>query len=71
LSRFWSFSAARGRINTGFHIFRSPISSAIDKDPARIDEGKIASEARFDGKWGLRTDMALSSEEVALKYKQL
>jgi transposase len=43
----------------------------IEKDSARIDEGKITSDARFDGKWVLRTNTALSSEEVALKYKQL
>jgi transposase len=43
----------------------------VEKDSARIDEAKIASEARFDGKWILRTNTALCSEEVALKYKQL
>jgi transposase len=37
-----------------------------------IDEAKVKSEARFDGKWVLHTDMKeLSAEEVALKYKQL
>jgi len=37
-----------------------------------IDEEKIKWEERFDGKWVLQTDMeALSSEEVALQYKQL
>ena len=36
-----------------------------------IDEKKIESEARFDGKWVLRTNTKLSTEEVALKYKQL
>ena len=37
-----------------------------------IDEAKVKSEARFDGKWVLQTDMSeLSAEEVALKYKQL
>jgi transposase len=43
----------------------------VEKDSAHIDESKIASEARFDGKWVLRTNTKLSSEEVALKYKQL
>ena len=36
-----------------------------------IDEKKIKSEARFDGKWVLRTNTDLPAEEVALKYKQL
>jgi len=37
-----------------------------------IDEQKVKTEARFDGKWVLQTDMdELSAEEAALKYKQL
>ena len=36
-----------------------------------IDEEKIKSEARFDGKWVLRTNMDISARETALKYKQL
>lgn len=37
-----------------------------------IDEAKVKSESRFDGKWVLQTDLeALSAAEVALKYKQL
>jgi hypothetical protein len=36
-----------------------------------IDEAKLKAEERFDGKWVLRTNTELSSEEVALKYKQL
>ena len=36
-----------------------------------LDEEKIKSEARFDGKWVLRTNTDLPTEEVALKYKQL
>jgi hypothetical protein len=37
-----------------------------------IDRQKIQDEARYDGKWVLRTDLEeLSAEEVALKYKQL
>jgi hypothetical protein len=36
-----------------------------------IDEAKIESEARFDGKWVLQTDMELATEEIALKYKEL
>jgi transposase len=36
-----------------------------------IDKDKIDQEARFDGKWVLRTNMNLSAERVALKYKEL
>ena len=37
-----------------------------------IDQKKIKSEARYDGKWVLRTDLdELSAEDVALRYKQL
>lgn len=36
-----------------------------------VDEAKIAEEARYDGKWILRTNTELSAREVALKYKQL
>jgi len=36
-----------------------------------VDEAKIKQEARYDGKWVLRTNTELSAAEVALKYKQL
>ena len=36
-----------------------------------IDTDKIEQEARYDGKWVLRTNLDLSAREVALKYKQL
>jgi transposase len=36
-----------------------------------VDEEAIKREARYDGKWVLRTNTDLSSEEVALKYKEL
>ena len=36
-----------------------------------LDEAKVAEEARYDGKWILRTNTELSAREVALKYKQL
>ena len=52
--------------NKGYRRYLS-----VEKDSACIDERKIASEARFDGKWVLRTNTDLSSEQVALKYKQL
>lgn len=37
----------------------------------QIDEGKVKRDARFDGKWVLRTDTDLPAEEVALRYKDL
>jgi transposase len=43
----------------------------IAKDSVHIDEDKIKSEARFDGKWVLRTNTDLSAAQVALKYKEL
>jgi transposase len=36
-----------------------------------IDQQKVKSDARFDGKWVLRTDTDLPAEEVALTYKDL
>ena len=36
-----------------------------------IDEEKVKFEARFDGKWVLRTNTSLATAEVALKYKEL
>ena len=43
----------------------------VEKNSARIDTDKVEAEARFDGKWVLTTDTALSAEAVALKYKEL
>jgi transposase len=43
----------------------------IEKDSASIDREKAEQEARFDGKWVLRTNTKLSAKEVALKYKEL
>jgi hypothetical protein len=37
----------------------------------QIDEDKIKEESRYDGKWVLTTNTDLSSQEVALQYKQL
>src|SRR3954468_15398541 len=45
--------------------------SGSDSPHFRIDEAKIAEEARYDGKWVLRTNTDLDSSEVALQYKQL
>ena len=36
-----------------------------------IDEEKLKAEARYDGKWVLRTNTSYSAEEVAFQYKQL
>ena len=37
----------------------------------RIDEAKVAEDARYDGKWVLRTNTDLDAAEVALQYKRL
>ena len=36
-----------------------------------IDEAKITEEARYDGKWVLRTNTELATAEVALQFKRL
>jgi Transposase DDE domain len=36
-----------------------------------IDEAKLKDEARYDGKWVLRTNTELTTAEVALQYKKL
>ncbi len=41
------------------------------KDMFVIDQKKVKSESRFDGKWVLRTDTDLPPADVALKYKDL
>jgi transposase len=43
----------------------------VERDSVHIDEAKIESEARFDGKWVLQTNTKLSAAQVALKYKEL
>jgi hypothetical protein len=45
--------------------------SGSDSHHFRIDEAKVAEEARSDGKWVLRTNTELDAAEVALQYKQL
>jgi transposase len=40
-------------------------------DHFRIDEAKVAEDARYDGKWVLHTNTDLESAEVALQYKRL
>lgn len=43
----------------------------VDKEAVEIDEEKIKSEAIFDGKWILQTNLNWSAKEIALKYKEL
>jgi len=44
---------------------------AVEKEAIRLDESKIASEAKYDGKYVLLTNTALSAKETALAYKAL
>ena len=53
--------------NKGYRRYLSGSSSPH----FQIDEAKIAADARYDGKWVLRTNTDLDSAEVALQYKQL
>jgi transposase len=43
----------------------------IEKDSTSIDFEKVKAEARFDGKWILRTNTELATAQVALTYKEL
>ncbi len=43
----------------------------VGKNHFLVDDEKIKEEARYDGKWVIRTNTNFSAEEVALKYKQL
>jgi len=52
--------------NKGFRKYLKPSGSHFE-----IDQKKIALEARFDGKWVLRTNSDLPADEVALTYKSL
>jgi hypothetical protein len=45
--------------------------SGGDSHHFEIDEAKIGEDARYDGKWVLRTNTDLDSAEVALQYKRL
>src|SRR5512135_861423 len=40
-------------------------------DHFHIDAAKVDADARYDGKWVLRTNTALDTAKVALQYKQL
>ncbi len=43
----------------------------VAPDALTIDRSKIAEDARYDGKWVLRTSTELPADEVALAYKSL
>jgi hypothetical protein len=43
----------------------------VEKGAMRIDPRKVDADARYDGKWVLRTNSDLSAAEVALQYKRL
>src|SRR3954464_8530529 len=45
--------------------------SGGDSPHFEIDEAKLAEDARYDGKWVLRTNTGLDTAEVALQYKRL
>jgi len=43
----------------------------IKRGSVSLDRQKIDDEARYDGKWVLKTNTTLPAEKVALKYKEL
>jgi transposase len=43
----------------------------LSKDTVSVNQEKIEEEARYDGKWVLKTNTTLTTEQVALKYKEL
>jgi transposase len=45
--------------------------SGGDSPHFQVDEAKLAEDARYDGKWVLRTNTELDTAEVALQYKRL
>ena len=53
--------------NKGYRRYLSDGGSA----PFGIDEAKVAEDARYDGKWVLRTNTELDAAEVASQYKRL
>jgi transposase len=44
---------------------------AVERGSVSIDHAKVEEESRYDGKYVLRTNLALDAAEVAVKYKQL
>jgi hypothetical protein len=43
----------------------------LERGSVSIDIEKVRYDSRFDGKWVLKTNMEIPSEQVALKYKEL
>jgi transposase len=43
----------------------------MHRETVSLNEEKIEEEKRFDGKWVLKTNTALTAPQVALKYKEL
>ena len=43
----------------------------VEKDAVTVDVKKIEAEARYDGKFVLRTNTTLPADEVAIQYKRL
>lgn len=52
--------------NKGYRKYLKTVGGGFE-----IDEDKVKTESRFDGKWVLTTNTGLSPREVALQYKQL
>lgn len=52
--------------NKGYRKYLKSVSGGF-----QIDEEKIKSESRYDGKWVLQTDLEESAEQIALRYKEL
>jgi transposase len=53
--------------NRGYRRFLK----ATGRGGLAINEAKVKAQARFDGKWVLRTNLALPTDAVALRYKEL
>lgn len=43
----------------------------LEKDTVSVNQQKIEEEARYGGKWVLKTNTTLTAEQAALKYKEL
>ena len=53
--------------NKGYRKYLSAPAGGV----FQIDEAKVKRDARFDGKWVLRTDTDMPAEEAVLRYKDL
>ena len=53
--------------NRGFREYLK----TVERGALQIDTKKVESEARYDGKWVLATNMDLPAAEIALKYRLL